>query len=196
MKSLIEIFKDQSNTTDKLTTHSYVHFYEIYFAHLRNQVESVLEIGIGEGGSLRAWRDYFSHATIYGIDNHLPFVDRMQLEDRIRPYYLDVTSEVDLWEWARDKKFDIIIDDGSHKTKDIQESYYTLWPFLNGGGSYIIEDAGQASDRLELLDYFSFFIEGTILNRHPARAIIFRPNMIILEKKMVNDMTVPPLDRL
>ena len=38
------------------------------------------------------------------------------------------------------RKFDIIIDDGSHQPAHQKTSFNTLWPNLNDGGLYIIED--------------------------------------------------------
>jgi len=36
--------------------------------------------------------------------------------------------------------YDIIIDDGAHTFEAILTSFYTLWPHVNKGGYYIIED--------------------------------------------------------
>ena len=36
--------------------------------------------------------------------------------------------------------FDIILDDGSHKNKDVIKSFELLFPLMNDGGLYIVED--------------------------------------------------------
>jgi spermidine synthase len=38
------------------------------------------------------------------------------------------------------KGFDIIIDDGSHKSEDINGTFIFFYPHLNPGGIYLIED--------------------------------------------------------
>jgi hypothetical protein len=63
--------------------HSYADYYSSLFSHCRLTPTKVFECGIGTnnpnlassmgvngkpGASLRAWRDYFPHATIYGAD--------------------------------------------------------------------------------------------------------------------------------
>jgi hypothetical protein len=39
-------------------------------------------------------------------------------------------------------EFDIVIDDGSHMAKETMNCFINLWPYLNNGGWYIIEDWG------------------------------------------------------
>ena len=36
--------------------------------------------------------------------------------------------------------FDIIIDDGSHISKDVKKSFHLLFPILNNKGLYVVED--------------------------------------------------------
>ncbi len=46
--------------TDKGSTgHWYTPYYEQIFGSIRDEVESVVEVGRGSGASLRMWRDYF-----------------------------------------------------------------------------------------------------------------------------------------
>jgi len=47
--------------------------YEILLGPIKNTANNILEVGIGDfgyknGGSLLLWRNYFTNATIYGID--------------------------------------------------------------------------------------------------------------------------------
>jgi hypothetical protein len=50
--------------------HAGEHVYPKMLQRFRNKTFSLLELGIGYGGSLRMWRDYFPKANIYGIDNN------------------------------------------------------------------------------------------------------------------------------
>ncbi len=88
------------------------------------------------------WRDYFTRATIVGIDIH----NKMALaENRIRifqgsqddPAFLRrVSDEVG--------GFTLIIDDGSHISAHIRTSFQVLFPMLAEDGIYAVEDL-QAS---------------------------------------------------
>ena len=123
--------------TDKATYHNFTEFYEEYFNHIRDKIESVLEIGIYTGSSLRMWKEYFFNAQIYGID-----IDKNRLfkEDRIETYE---SSQIDfnrIYDIFNGKTIDIIIDDGSHIMSHQIKSFFYLRNFLKSGGFYIIED--------------------------------------------------------
>jgi SAM-dependent methyltransferase len=96
------------------------------------------------GASLRAWRQLFPHAVIYGAD-----IDRAILfeEDRIKTFYcdqLDRSSIRELWGHpALSAGMDIIIEDGLHtfeaNVSFLEESLDHLRP----GGIYVTEDIGR-----------------------------------------------------
>jgi hypothetical protein len=64
VKSLVEILKEQN--TDKLAN-DYGEFYEELFKPIRHTALRILEIGIAQGGSLRAWKEYFTKADIMDL---------------------------------------------------------------------------------------------------------------------------------
>ena len=118
-------------------------YYERYLAPLRDRRLSILEIGVGghhlyEGGeSLRMWRDYFPRALLYGVDLY----DKSGVEEqRIRIFQGDQGDERFLAELAAAGPFDVIIDDGSHVNEHVITSFRALFPHLNDGGLYLIED--------------------------------------------------------
>lgn len=122
--------------TDKATYHQYTDFYHEHLAPRKDAIRKVLEIGVWDGHSLEMWRDYFPQATIYGVDiwlHHRPAgcitveADGTKAETFNRPPFEGVM-------------FDLIIDDGSHKCSHQQASFEILWPRLNSGGIYIMED--------------------------------------------------------
>ena len=113
--------------TDKANGHEYHYIYGSLFENPES-VTSVLEIGLGTnddtrpsnmskdgkpGASLRAFRDYFKNARLYGAD-----IDRRILfeEDRIKTFYVDQTDQRTLYELGQaiEESFDLIIDDGLH----------------------------------------------------------------------------------
>jgi hypothetical protein len=139
--------------------------YHALFKHIREWPRTLLEIGIGTmipdapenmvnyagegyspGGSLRAWRDYFPNAQIHGIDIQpdTQFVD----EARIHTHLCNSTSHDLVNRFIESQggiSFDIIIDDGSHRAIDQLTTLRNLYPHLERGGYYIIEDVGLGS---------------------------------------------------
>jgi len=141
---------------DKLYAHSYVPFYEELLGG--RTVKRLLEIGVGyrelmepfvpqyvHGSSLRMWADYFPEAEIFACDIR---EDALINEGRIHSMVCDQSSLTSTY--AMTKAFgsghwDVIIDDGSHKTEDQYRTAATLLvePYLNSGGIYVIEDVQE-----------------------------------------------------
>src|SRR5262245_28861100 len=148
----------QKYSNDKYHAHSYIPFYESVFMGVRHEVKQVLEIGIGyehmmkpfvpeyvQGSSLKMWRDYFPNAKIYGIDNNDEALDGCRGLERIYTYICDQGSPLALLDLiARTGgEFDVVIDDGSHETKDQIITYKTLEPYMRRGGVYVVEDVRE-----------------------------------------------------
>jgi hypothetical protein len=145
--------------TDK-GINGYADIYECLFYRCRLQIRSLLEVGIGTmipgvhssmvgfaqagyrpGGSLRAWREYFPNAFIYGMDVQ----PDTQFDDEIRIATLlgdssDASQVSSALRSSPHKSFDIIIDDGSHRCEDQLMTLANLFPFLRHTGIYVIED--------------------------------------------------------
>lgn len=138
--------------------HSYSEHYHSLLSDRRAAVRNVVEIGVGSsdlmkpivgeryvvGASLRAWRDYFPHAHIYGLD-----IDRQTLfsDERITCLYADQSRPESLRSAVEEihrrngnAGFDLVVDDGSHLIADMATSYAVLYQYLSPGGLYIIED--------------------------------------------------------
>ena len=135
--------------TDKGTIgfdyHGFTNIYYEYWNKIRNDVKSILEIGIGfdtlktkAGASLKMLRDFFPNAIIHGID-----MDEYLLfeSDRIKTYLCDQNDILQLEKiMSKIGEVDIIIDDGSHHPIHQQTSFGFLFKYLKKGGLYIIED--------------------------------------------------------
>lgn len=131
--------------TDKAGSHFYITHYEAHFNKFRNAKIKLLEIGVGgykdpdKGGeSLRMWKEYFKNGSIFGIDiydKHLLEENRIKIfqgSQGDEEFLKSVISEIGAP--------DIIIDDGSHINKHVITSFKILFPFLNIGGIYVVED--------------------------------------------------------
>ena len=62
---LKELFK--KHKSDKYN-HNYHLIYEPYLKNLKHKKLNILEIGVSDGASLKAWSDYFKNSNIIGID--------------------------------------------------------------------------------------------------------------------------------
>jgi len=134
MLSLKEIGKKfPTNKND----YGFLDIYEKYFEKLRNKKLNILEIGVDKGDSLRLWKEYFINSKICGID-----IDKKDfvIQD-VEIIQGDQNDKILLDELAKKYgKFDIIIDDGSHVSKHIINSFNLLFDHLSQGGVYIVED--------------------------------------------------------
>ena len=133
--------------------HTLLDLYEPLFERFKGAFINILEIGVLDGASLRTWEEYFPNAKIYGFDIdrnalNLFFHDKNQIDVILG----DQSKEKDL-KYLIDKingNIDIIIDDGSHVNKYTLKSFEYLWPHLNSGGIYIIEDTICTYDKVDM----------------------------------------------
>lgn len=136
MNQFEEIFKKYPET-DKVTAGYHIAYEEI-FGHIRNDIKLLFEIGVNKGGSIRAFREYFPNALIVGleIDPQYYFKDdiiQIEIGDATNPDF--VNPLINKYGFP-----DIVIDDGSHFSKDIKASFNLLYPYTTK--YYAIEDLG------------------------------------------------------
>jgi hypothetical protein len=124
--------------------HHYIPIYEKYFEKYRGLEVRFLEIGVSKGGSLRMWREYLGpKAVIYGIDidQNCSRFNGVHGEVRIGSQDdADFLSAVVLEMGG----IDVVLDDGSHYMPHVTSSIKILFPKLNNGGTYLIEDLHTA----------------------------------------------------
>lgn len=145
--------------SDKVTHHSYGPLYDTLLEPYRDSAKNVLELGILEGCSLRAWREFFGNATIHGIDNDLkrlvhnePRIVSHCIDTKDRDRFIEVCAALPM--------FDVIIDDASHTIMEQVWAVCCLWSRLSRGGIFITEDVlfpqylplFQAFQNVELYD--------------------------------------------
>jgi hypothetical protein len=118
----------------------YMDVYDDILAPWMGRTVSFLEIGVYKGGSLRMWRDFFSptsQVTFLDIDPKCKALElpgtTVAIGDQTDTGFLNRTA-------AEFGPFDMIVDDGGHKMDQQIISFQTLWPKLNDGGLYIVED--------------------------------------------------------
>ena len=157
-----------SDKGGKNNEHNFAQYYSQIFHNQKDKIENFLEIGLGTNdinmpsnmgkdgkplASLRAWRDYFKNANIYGAD-----IDRNILNDenRIKTFYVDQTNPAsikDLFNQIGNKRFDIILEDGLHEFNANICFFENAINFLKTDGVYIIEDV-YYKDQEKFIRYF------------------------------------------
>lgn len=136
--------------TDKNTTHSYMELYETLLSDKKDTAKYVLEVGIGDfqyknGGSIKLWKEYFTNATIYGLDI-LPkdrVIDELIHDPRVVLYTsTDAYNEQFFNENIRDKnlQFDFMLDDGPHTLISMKKFIQLYSQVMTDDGILIIED--------------------------------------------------------
>lgn len=132
---------DPKRTSGKSSNwHNYTEVYALYFAPIRKRPLKFLEIGIYKGAGVRLWENYFENAELHFIDitfDHAEYFStrsHYHLADQAKPSDLQRVIDV------VGGNFDIIIDDGGHTMEQQLVSFKELFPYLNSGGLYIIED--------------------------------------------------------
>ncbi|WP_157602428.1 hypothetical protein [Sphingomonas sp. PR090111-T3T-6A] len=142
--------------------HHYTLFYETLLAPRRENIRRMLEIGLLRNGpevgasadretgdlpSVRMWLDYFPNATVHGFD-----ISDFSFFKNPRFVFTrgDSGNGADLDRViANGEIFDFIIDDGSHASFHQQLAFLKLFPALERGGIYIIEDLNWQPDNYE-----------------------------------------------
>ena len=175
LNTLFDVYGSDKGTADdelpkpySWNAHTYGSYYSKLYDHCRDGVIKIFECGIGTnnpeltssmgakgkpGASLRAWRDYFKNAIVYGAD-----IDKEILfqEERIKTFYVDQSDSLSIkkiWKKINQNNFDLIIDDGLHTFIAAKNLFEYSIKYLKLEGIYIIEDA-QNNDLLDFKNYF------------------------------------------
>lgn len=120
----------------------YIDVYDRVLAPLRDKPIDLLEVGVQNGGSLEIWAKFFPNArTLTGCDVD-PRCAALAFDD---PRIAVVVGAVNTMEAARpilerSPFFDVIIDDGSHVSRDIVMTFRNYFGRVKPGGLFIIED--------------------------------------------------------
>ena len=172
MKSLNEIGLEEDTDKAVLThrgCHHYAELYELLFRDRRETINSLLEIGVLEGGSIRMWRKYFPNAKITAIDvnDHVTFADDPGIEFIQGDSYSD---EVIMK--LSDRTFDIMIDDADHQIWNQKTFLKRYSPLLAPGGILIIEDVIMKDDARALRELLPAGFDCAIVEMSEGNSII------------------------
>jgi hypothetical protein len=138
---------DKSPFTVNGHRHPYTLPYSLLLEPLRHKPIKFAEIGVFRGASLKAWRNYFTEARIFGYDNDMPnlnYIFSMGLPN-VFLAHMDAGNEesiaTGLGGYCQDNElFDVILDDASHSPSDQCAVIKVGLHFLKKGGILIVED--------------------------------------------------------
>ena len=120
--------------------HDYADFFQENLKELKDKKLDILEIGTAKGDGIASLYFYFPYSNLIGVDNN-PFKTRYKSK-RIRNMYVDISSRQILKNLTNhlNQKFDLIIEDCSHKLIDQILCFSENFKNLKKGGIYIVED--------------------------------------------------------
>ena len=126
-------------------SHGYSVFYEKELKKFKNVNTNILEIGSYSGGSAAAFSKYLPKSNIFCFDINIS--NFKYKSKKIHVFGLDINDKNKVNKILNQilsnfsvKKFDIIIDDGSHNLSDILCGLKFFFKFLKKDGLYVIED--------------------------------------------------------
>jgi methyltransferase family protein len=120
--------------TDKIEPAGYFTTYLKIAADL-GPAARVCEIGIWQGESLRMWQSLFPLGKITGVDQ-VPGLHWPEGTERV----VSPQDSPSLPMRLGGENFDLIIDDASHEAGPTRATFDMLWPKVNPGGYYVVED--------------------------------------------------------
>lgn len=122
---------------EKTETSKAIHGYGRFYTKMLNgvDVDSLLEIGVYLGQSLKSWRIIYPHALIEAVDWDMRF-DKT-IAEQFAVFNFDSRSRKDLEAYI-DRDYDVIIDDGNHHWSAQLQTFYNFEPFAKK--FYVIED--------------------------------------------------------
>jgi hypothetical protein len=141
--------------TDKNTVHSYLPLYQTLLERKKETAKNVLEVGIYHGGSIKLWSDFFTNATVYGLDimNNTLVWEGIQNNDKIKLYtsYDAYNDETFIDNFLnKGDLFDFLLDDGPHSLDSMKKFIKLYSQIMTDDGILIIEDV-QSFDWIEIL---------------------------------------------
>ena len=139
MNDLEQFLNNNQNGREICKFKHYLTVYDRHLTRFRNKPITVVEIGVGHGGSLQMWKSYFGkEAKIYGVDkNDVREVE----EDQIKILVGKQEDTNFLDELIKTTgPIDVLIDDGGHEPFEQKTTFDYLWKHIAPNGIYICED--------------------------------------------------------
>lgn len=143
MATLTELV--DNTRTDKNTTHSYLGLYQELLLKRKETAKNVLEVGICNGGSIKLWSDFFTNATVYGLDimpyehvwDEIKNKNNIVLHTSTDAYNNEFFTKNFL---EKNIQCDFMLDDGPHSLESMKQFIQLYSQIMTEDGILIIED--------------------------------------------------------
>lgn len=144
-----------NSRSDKNTVHSYLPLYQKLLINKKETAKNVLEVGICMGGSIKLWNDYFTNATVYGLDIiHINEIwDGIKNNEKIILHTSTDAYDHDFFITNflnKNIKCDFMLDDGPHTLESMKQFIKLYSNIMTDDGILIIEDV-QSWDWIDIL---------------------------------------------
>ncbi len=165
---IVGALEGSDKATSVQSSWNYLRQYEVLFGEFRHDAVNVIEVGLARGASLKIWKWFFPNATIVGLDINRACTS--YAEDRV---VIEIGSQADrgfLNRVCGQYPPTVFIDDGSHLAAHNIITFEAVFPHVQPGGLYVVEDLAfhfgpQASrwQTAEIRDAPAYFLD---LARH------------------------------
>ncbi len=163
----------QSFQNRKATDHLYTEFLGPLFTPHKDHFTDILEVGVHEGLSLLIWSHFFPKANIYGVENleyhqilgtsftyqngeNGHFLEAVVEHDQIHIQIGDAYEKSTVDILSKDnKKYDLIMDNGSHEANDQLFFLNNYVPLLKENGILFIEGVPSMGQAYFVVDNFT-----------------------------------------
>jgi tetratricopeptide (TPR) repeat protein len=194
--------------TDKSSLcNDYLRHYDEVLSPYRHRDINFIELGVYTGTSMKMWEKYFSRAKIIGVD-----INKSAEKYASERCVIEIGSQADrgfLTRLIQSYPPTVIIDDASHRADYTIFSLETLFPLMEPGGCYVVEDLyfhfgdsaehwrGESSE--SPIPYFERLLSDMLSRtaarptgrRHPLIDLVDRftiiPGAIVLWKRNLKD---------
>lgn len=170
---------------------NYLNKYDFFLNGIKDSEQTILELGIYRGSSLKMWRDYFSLGKVIGADINPQCKEFQDLKNQIYVKIGDLGNISFLNELGKCQPT-IILDDASHKWSHQIIALYQLFPMLKNGGIYILEDTVTSfsmweNERYNDIDISTFeflqLVATVVSSGEPLRKIDVKQGLEVLAKE-------------
>ena len=127
----------ENHLSDKMYWHGYIPFYEKFL--LARSFRNIAEFGVFKGDSIRWLLERFPDSSVYGADI-LPVQSEWPVNPRFHFTQMNQESIKEIRSFLGQCKFDLIIEDGSHRPKHQVNCLIEGMDVLAPQGIYILED--------------------------------------------------------
>jgi hypothetical protein len=179
---MLDLIGRQTGTDKSSLHHNYLHYYEQHLTEYRHEEITFIEAGIGGyqykdrgGQSLRMWREWFTKAKVVGFDLYdksglnIPGTAIYQGSQDDAPFLTRLIEKVGAPT--------IFIDDASHICDLTVKTFEIVFPLLQPGGWYDLEDVEGT--------YWDTWSKGT----QDYNDFSF-PHPVNLGRRLINDVNV------